>query len=164
MDLAVRATAALLALVVASCGGSRAPASPAASADLAEVAFLAGTYRGPSGDAEVEESWTEPRARSMLGTGRTTRDGKTVFFEFLSITRDDQGIVYTAWPKGGASTPFRLTKSGPREVTFENPAHDFPKRIVYRKDDTGDLVTRVEGDEGGVQHVEEQRLHRVSRQ
>lgn len=154
----------VLAAISASCGGAgRGAVSPAAPGELAEVAFISGTFRGPSGDTEIEECWSEPRARSMLGTGRTMRGGKTVFFEFLAITRDDQGIVYTAWPKGGPSTPFRMTKSGPNEVVFENPAHDFPKRIIYRRDPGGDLVTRVEGDEAGAPHVEEQRLRPVAR-
>jgi hypothetical protein len=154
-----------LAAICASCGGAggRSPASPGSPGELAEVAFISGTFRGPSGDTEIEECWSEPRARSMLGTGRTMRAGKTVFFEFLAITRDEQGIVYTAWPKGGPSTPFRMTKSSANEVVFENPAHDFPKRILYRKDPSGDLVTRVEGDEAGVPHVEEQRLRPVAR-
>jgi len=32
------------------------------------------------------------------------------------------------------------------EAVFENPAHDFPKRVIYRKNGEGTLSARVEGD------------------
>lgn len=151
-----------LVLLLPACAATPDARVPADAGTLGEVAFLAGTFRGSAGDAEIEESWSEARAGSMLGTGRTTRGGKTAFFEFLSITDDGQGLVYTAWPRGGPPTAFRRTGGGGGEIVFENPSHDFPKRIVYRREADGGITTRVEGDEGGVPHVEEQRLHRVA--
>jgi hypothetical protein len=31
-------------------------------------------------------------------------------------------------------------------ATFENLGHDFPKRIIYRKNADGSLTARIEGD------------------
>jgi uncharacterized protein DUF6265 len=34
-------------------------------------------------------------------------------------------------------------------VTFENPSHDFPQRIIYRRRGADSLLARVEGMRGG---------------
>jgi hypothetical protein len=41
--------------------------------------------------------------------------------------------VYLAQPGGRAPVQFRLTARTRTGATFENPAHDFPQRIVYRR-------------------------------
>lgn len=82
----------------------------------------------------------------MLGTGRTIGGGRTVFFEFLRLEERDGGIDYVAHPGGGAGTAFRLTKIEARKAVFENPSHDFPKKITYTLEDGGVLVARIEGD------------------
>jgi hypothetical protein len=47
------------------------------------------------------------------------------------------------------------------EALFENPAHDNPKRILYRKNPDGSLTARVEGDEKGKPVWEEFRYVRM---
>ena len=36
----------------------------------------------------------------------------------------------------------------PTEAVFENPQHDFPKRIIYRKSGDNTLTTTVDAGEG----------------
>ncbi len=44
--------------------------------------------------------------------------------------------------------PFKLLRISETEVVFENPTHDFPQRIIYRKRDPG-LWARIEAGEPG---------------
>jgi hypothetical protein len=37
-------------------------------------------------------------------------------------------------------------RAGEGEAVFENLAHDFPKRILYRRLPDGGLLARIEGD------------------
>jgi hypothetical protein len=46
-------------------------------------------------------------------------------------------INYVAQPQGGAPTAFALRASGADWARFENPQHDFPKRVEYRRTATG---------------------------
>ncbi len=95
------------------------------------------------------EQWMKPSGGSMIGMSRTVRNGKTVAFEFLRIMQDDTGINYISKPsQNKEETAFKLIKSSPNEVTFENPAHDFPQRIIYRLDG-GNLFARIEGNNNG---------------
>lgn len=95
------------------------------------------------------EHWMKPSGQSMIGMSRTVKKGKTVAFEFLRIIQDDTGIFYISRPsQNKEETSFKLVKSGANEVIFENPAHDFPQRIIYRLDKTN-LFARIEGTNNG---------------
>jgi len=49
---------------------------------------------------------------------------------------------------GQPATPFVLRSGKPGEAVFENPDHDFPQRVIYRRCDA-DLCARIEGTVGG---------------
>ena len=122
-----------------------------APAHIADVAWIAGVWKGTLGQAQIEERWTPPDGGAMLGVSRTIRGGRMVAFEFLRIEERPTGLVYIANPNARPGTEFALTKIDGESAVFENPQHDHPKIIRYRK--TGDtLVAEIEGDERG-KHV-----------
>jgi len=120
----------------------------AQGSDLEPVRFLEGDWRGESGNAAFEEHWIEPAGGTMLGVSRTLVSGKTVGFEFLRIEARPDGVFYVAQPNGNPPTEFKLTKVSAGEAVFENPQHDHPKIIRYRRDADGGLAAEIEGDEG----------------
>ena len=99
---------------------------------------------------QIDEHWTKIAGGSLIGMSRTVAGGKTVFFEYLRIEARGDGIYYVAHPKARTpGTDFKLTRLTGQEAVFENPAHDFPKRVIYRKNGDGTLTARVEGDGTG---------------
>src|SRR5258706_4807753 len=97
----------------------------------------------------TEEQWSKPAGDTMLGLSRTLKAGKTVFSEFMRIEKTPDGFVYRARIlPGQPGTLFKMIRSTDTEVVFENPAHDFPQRILYRKVDGG-LFARIEGVDKG---------------
>lgn len=81
----------------------------------------------------------------MFAVSRTVRAGKTTAFEFLRIIEtEDGGLLYIALPSGQTLTTFVMISISPDEVVFENPDHDFPQRVAYRRSDQ-QLVGRIEG-------------------
>jgi len=133
--------ALLLGILVAGASGATEPAI-----GIDRVAWLEGVWTSEDEGAVTEERWGPPAGGSMLATSRTVSGGRTVFFEFLRIEERDGGLVYLAQPKGRApATPFTATRITESEAIFENPEHDFPKRLAYRLD--GDeLRVEVSGD------------------
>jgi hypothetical protein len=121
--------------------------SPAATAE--SLSWLAGSWSGAQGPVEMEESWTAPRGKTLLGVHRDVKEGRTVGFEFLRIEEAADGVTYWASPEGRPATPFKLTESGDKRVVFENLQHDFPQRILYWIDADGALRARIEGPKGG---------------
>ena len=111
------------------------------------LAWMAGTWQGRDAEGtEMEEVWLAPKGGTLLGLHRDVAGGRTVSFEFLRISAQPDGIVYWASPQGRPATAFKLAEAGARRAVFANPAHDFPKRILYWLDDAGALHARIEGD------------------
>jgi hypothetical protein len=118
--------------------------------DLASLAWLAGCWASESGEAGSGEQWTPLAGGTMLGVGRTIKNGKTVEYEFLQIRKNMEGkVVYVALPSGQKETTFTATSVAERSVTFENLQHDFPQSIVYRLLSGDRLVVRIEGIQNG---------------
>lgn len=99
---------------------------------LKDFTWLAGS-RTMAGPVLIEERWTDPASNMMLGVSRTVRGEKVVEFEFLRIEARADGLYYVAQPGGRPPTDFKLTKWDGTEAIFENPQHDFPKRVIYRR-------------------------------
>jgi hypothetical protein len=123
-------------------------------ARLETLGWMAGPWQGTFGRAEIEEHWLAPKGGRMLGLGLTVANGKMGSFEFLRIEERPEGLFYVAQPNGRPPVEFRLTRSSGQEATFENPRHDHPKIITYRRN-ADSLFARVEGDEGGKHVVQE---------
>jgi hypothetical protein len=65
-------------------------------------------------------------------------------FEILEVVDG----AYVARPAGGPPVSFAATRVKEDRAVFENPEHDWPTRIAYRRD--GDeLVAKVSGPGGG---------------
>ena len=106
---------------------------------------MTGSWVGTSQGVEMEEHWTAPKGGSMIGMHRDVARGRTISFEFLRIEVQKEQIVYLSMPNGRSpATPFPLKEVSGTRVVFENPAHDFPQRIIYWKDGN-DLLARIEG-------------------
>ena len=118
-----------------------------------DFSWLVGDWQtAAGGKSQVDEHWTAPAGGSMMGMSRTVAGGRTTEFEYLRIEQRADGIYYVAHPKARCpGTDFKLTSLNTTEAIFENPAHDFPKRIIYRITPEGSLVATVDGGPGSKQ-------------
>lgn len=116
---------------------------------MSDLSWIAGDWQtAPGGRRQIEEHWTAVAGGSMMGISRTIAGDKTVEFEYLRIEQRADGIYYVAHPKARCpGTDFKLTRASANEAVFENPQHDFPKRIIYRKTDDG-LTASIDAGEG----------------
>ena len=127
-----------LVLILISC-------MTASAADLKDLAWLSGSWVLTNGDRTIEEQWMSPSGGMMIGMGRTLRGGKTMEFEFLRIEQRGDDFYYIAQPNGAPPTEFKLVKSSPTEVVFENLQHDFPQQISYTRNEDGSVTARTSG-------------------
>lgn len=123
-----------------------APQAPAPA--IKDVAWIAGCWDFTRSGRHVAESWTSAEGGTMMGVSRTVNNGKTSEWEFLIIREGAKGLEYVAKPSRQPETTFTSTSVSPTQVVFENPAHDFPKKIIYKRD--GDSLTAsIEGPMNG---------------
>ncbi len=113
------------------------------------LSWLAGHWVQEEVNGWAEESWTPPRGGTMLGTGLTGKDSKARSFEFMRIAESPQDGRPVFWgsPGGRAPVPFPMVKQALYEVVFENPTHDYPTRISYRRD--GKMLIATTSGPGG---------------
>lgn len=122
--------------------------------------WLAGHWRVENGGRVTDEVWLAPAQGLMTGMSRT-HGGKSPFFEFVRIEERDGALYYVAQPRGGAATEFRAIDIAEHAITFENPTHDFPQRIVYERRGADVLAARIEGRIDGKPRVERWDYRRV---
>lgn len=102
-----------------------------------------------------------PRGPVMLGMSRTVRGDTLVEYEVLRLEDHGDSLFYVANPVRQAQAQFLATSSTDSSVVFENPTHDFPKKISYYRVGADSVVARVEGDLSGKNRVLEYRYVRV---
>lgn len=147
MDLSAAYRALLLAPLLSALISSNAFA---AEADVSSLAWLAGCWQAEKGEPGSGEHWLPPAGGTMFGIGRTVKNGKTVEFEFVQLRVNAEGkLVFIALPSGQQETTFVASAVGKDSVTFENPQHDFPQKVIYRLQSADRLVARIEGTRGG---------------
>ncbi len=104
-------------------------------AGVQDLAWMSGSWESESAGRWTEESWLPPRGGAMLGLSRSGREEAMREYEYLRIQAGADGVpVYHASPGGRAPVGFRLVAHDAASATFENPQHDFPQRIHYRRD------------------------------
>jgi hypothetical protein len=130
---------------------STAIAQSASSAKLAELGWLSGCWEMKNRERGtlITEMWMKAEGDAMLGVGRTLKAGKLVDFEFLRIVEDVNGLSYISRPSANKEdTAFRMIKISTSEIVFQNLTHDFPQRIIYKREGEK-LKARIEASQDG---------------
>ena len=107
--------------------------------------WLAGCWAGQRGGERFFERWIPADPSTLLSVAHTTKDGRMTAFEFLRVTVRDGKVLYIAQPGGRPPTEFTATSVTADRVVFENPAHDFPKRVIYQRKGADWLSASIDG-------------------
>lgn len=124
-------------------------ASPVRAAGDGLPRWMVGCWTGSRGAETFTERWTAADAATLIGTSHTVKGGALSAFEFLRVVLKAGVPVYVAQPDGVPPTEFTATGQTGAEITFANPAHDFPKRVGYRRLDATHLTAWIDGGPDG---------------
>lgn len=131
-------------------------------ADASRLRWMSGCWEARSGSRLIEERWTAPRGGLMLGTSRTSRNDSIVEFEQVRVETRPAGVYYVASPSRQATAEFKASSILDSSAVFENPGHDFPKKVIYRRVGKDSLVATIEGPRGGATRTIAYPFRRVS--
>ncbi|MDO1558481.1 DUF6265 family protein [Brevundimonas sp. 2R-24] len=111
---------------------AEAPAAP-------DLGWLAGYWLNCAEDGrETSETWSDPRGGILIGFGLTVVNGQAGW-EQVQIGPNAAGqLTFFAQPSGQRPAQFPMAEVGEQSITFENPAHDFPQQVSYRRE--GDVL------------------------
>jgi hypothetical protein len=149
-------SAATLVLLLSSGAAAAEPAFK-----VSDLAWMTGSWVQQDRDYTVRETWLPPSGDQMVGLSQESRAGRQPFYEFERIEGGNGVIAFTAILEGQAPTDFVLKSATDGEVVFENLAHDFPQRVIYRRCGE-DLCARIEGLAGGKPRSQDWRYRRAA--
>ena len=129
---------------------------------LERLRWLAGCWEMRRDDRITEEQWMLPRGGVMMGMSRTVRGDSLIELEQVRIESRGSDLIYIASPLRQATAEFTGSATAGGDVSFENPRHDFPTKISYRKQGADSLVASIEGKRGGRARTIEYPYRRVA--
>ena len=97
--------------------------------------FLAGTWKMQTKRGAVCEEWKRVNKNYLQSKGYMIRGKDTIISERIALTNTKEGVFYTSTVEdqnNKKAIAFKMTGSENNIYVFENPQHDFPKRIVYK--------------------------------
>lgn len=113
--------------------------------DMQKLLWIADSWVSASGETTSYEEWKVINDDLFEGGSKTIKKGKVIFSESLKIEKTADGIYYVAdVAHNPAPVKFKLTNVTDTSAVFENPDHDFPKKITYLLEE-GNLHAFIEG-------------------
>jgi len=101
---------------------------------IVELEWLNGDWTNITEESQSYESWAKLNDSTMISFSYVMVEKDTVFAEVMAIQEQSKGVFLTVKvPDQNDSevVNFKLIPSKKGSFTFENKAHDFPKRITY---------------------------------
>ncbi len=140
---------ATLILALASCEDQAPPRIDELSFPLER---LAGKWQDMNRDNAFYEEWSQLDESSLIGTGYVMSSADTVFIERLEIKPIDNDLYYIVGLSSNQrdeTVRFKMTEATEQRIVFENPKHDFPKKITYELMPDSGMQVHLNGHEGG---------------
>lgn len=168
MLLRTAALASVLALSLLSRSGApedgpgAARVLPAGASDVERLAFLAGEWSGDAWGGRFHAHYTTPQEGRVISYSRLVKGGKETYYEFEVFEERPEGLWFQPFPGGKRADGFALAEldDAARKVVFENPAKDWPTRVVYQREADERLVITLTDPHGGDARVERFDLRR----
>lgn len=115
---------------------------------------LAGKWEDVDSENKFYEEWIVAGDSMLIGKGYVMVSADTVFIENLRILKEKEGTFYQVNLSSNQSekpevVKFKMTSSGETDIVFENPQHDFPKKITYRMISNTEMRVFLNGIENG---------------
>lgn len=100
-----------------------------------ELYTLEGSWKMNTKRGAVCEEWKKVNRNYLQSKGYMIKGKDTLISERIALTNTKEGIFYTSTVEDQNNKQpiaFKMTGSENNMFVFENPQHDFPKRIVYK--------------------------------
>ncbi|MCG7550521.1 DUF6265 family protein [Pseudoalteromonas sp. Of7M-16] len=115
------------------------------------LSWLVGNWYSQSSKLKIRESWKQISGKTFEGTGSTysIEKGKTVSSETLRLVEMSGEVFYVAKvASNDLPVAFKLTSCSEKTAVFENPQHDFPKKLSYQLTKDNYITVLVSGEQG----------------
>lgn len=119
---------------------------------LEKMNWLVGNWEQKLPDGTLKETWTKENDSTFSANSYFINTKDTVHFESIKLTQSADELTYIATVVGqnnDEAVDFKLTSDTENTFTFENPAHDYPQKITYKKVNETSLIATISGKQQG---------------
>ncbi|MFN3754927.1 DUF6265 family protein [Flavobacterium sp.] len=120
---------------------------------LEEMNWLLGLWESKTPEGLLTETWTKVNDSTFSGQTYFIKNEKdTLHSESIILTQSKDQLIYRPTVKGQNNdepVDFKLTSELENSYSFENPNHDYPQKIVYKKVNDTSLVATISGRQQG---------------
>jgi len=116
--------------------------------DIRKALWLIGEWQHQTARGILYERWKQTSNTSLAGKSYYLNNKDTTVLETITIKQDKQNLWYIPTVTGqnnGKAVSFKLTEITIDKMVFENPEHDFPQKITYRRITADSLVAAISG-------------------
>ena len=131
---------------------------------IEQAHWLVGTWFSKSGERSNYERWNKYNDSTYLGRSYSIQHGDTVSAESITLVQHGEEINYIPMVRGQNNdmpVMFKLVSSDSNKLIFENPAHDFPQIITYRRVPPDSLIAEISGMINGEHQAQKFPMRRV---
>ncbi|MBY8961679.1 hypothetical protein KJK34_02820 [Flavobacterium sp. D11R37] len=120
--------------------------------------WLVGSWSNTSADETLTEIWEKLNDSVFAGQAFViNEENDTIFFEHIRLEETKGEVFYIVTvpdQNDGQAVPFKMTAINDSLIVFENPEHDYPQKIAYRKVNADSLIAEISGKPNGIMQSE----------
>lgn len=125
---------------------------------LEKMNWLIGQWKNKTPEGYLTETWTKDNDSTFSGQSYFIINEKdTVHFESIVLMQVNDDLIYQPIVKGqneDQPVDFKLISDAEDSFSFENPKHDYPQKITYKKINNKSLTATISGLQQGKQSSE----------
>ncbi len=113
-----------------------------------QVNWFLGEWDNKSKEADFTEIWEKATDSSYIAESFVLVNKDTVFYEKIDLLERNDSLLYIVSVRNQNNekpVAFHATSIKRDSITFENPKHDFPNKIVYRKIESDSMIATIYG-------------------
>jgi len=119
---------------------------------LEKANWFLGTWKNTSAEMDLTESWQKETDSSYRAQSFIIVSKDTVFFEHVLLQETNDSLFYKVYNRNeklSDAVSFYATILKDNQIVFENPNHDYPSKITYKKLNNDSIVAIIEGIKNG---------------
>lgn len=120
---------------------------------LDKMNWIIGNWENNLPEGKLTETWTKANDSTYHAVTLLIKEKDTLHYETVVLAQKGETLLYSPTVKGQNDEQpvnFKLTETKTEnEFVFENPKHDYPQKIVYKKVNNNQLVATISGKQQG---------------
>ncbi|MEM7552113.1 MAG: DUF6265 family protein [Bacteroidota bacterium] len=120
--------------------------SQSQNAKIKKTEWLIGTWVNETKRGNIYETWIKLNDQELFGKSYQVQEQDTVVMETVRLVEESDNLFYIPTVNNqnqGEPVRFAMSRLTESEMKFENPKHDSPQVIYYRKEGDNDLLAEI---------------------